>query len=312
MVAVRGGLILTFKKVLGFRLEQMLRLSICDFVADNSSNRCNISGNQSWDGASNLKRTTNSALKTKSSMNFSFKGSCVNAGAVAGTYSALPVAILMAMLAVVPVSRANQITTATGFGPFSVEAGEMTVTPDAGVSALLGGYSLLTLNQGGFSGSFQTFCVERNEYITPNTIYDVTLNNVTVFTGMPLTVGAAYLYQQFAVGQLNYNYANTPVGFRKISDESAYTLQHAIWYFMGEYYLEANNPYNQLVNGLFANPFAPDNGAHGVSIMNLWAPGQPHDSQHSFQDLLIYNPVPEPSTCAILSLAALLVMRRRK
>ena len=208
--------------------------------------------------------------------------------------------------------RANQVATASNFGPFHVEAGELTMMPDAGTAALLGAYNPLAMN---FvqEGSFQTFCVERGEYLTPSTTYDVTLNNITLFTGVRLTVGAAYLYQQFATGQLNYDYADSPAGSRTTgSFQSAYYLQHAIWFYMGEYN-EVGNPYEQQVNGLFANPFAPDIGVHNVSILNLWTPGQSHDQQHAFQDVLIYSPVPEPAA-ALLALATLLAVQthRRK
>ena len=148
--------------------------------------------------------------------------------------------------------------------------------------------------------------------------YDVTFNTITVFSGMPLSIGAAYLYEQFATGQLlGYNYANIPAGSRTGSNNTphgtAFELQRAISYFMGEY---SYNPYNIYMNGdvpLPANPFAPDNGAHGVSILNLWTPGQPHDPAHAYQDVLVLT-VPEPSMFALASLgaAALLAFRRQK
>jgi hypothetical protein len=210
---------------------------------------------------------------------------------------------------------ANQITTASDFGPFHVSAGEFTVMPDQSLSGLLGGYSPYTRNYVQ-EGTFQTFCVERNENITPGTTYDVTLNNMTMFSFVPLPAGVAYLYEQFATGNLPYNYVDVPVGGRTtVGFADALMLQNALWFFMGEYSGQENNPYvvqaNNALGGVNAT-FAPDNGAHHVSIMNLWAPGQRHDSQHSYQDLLIYTPVPEPSTAALLSLAALLGLRRRK
>ena len=228
-------------------------------------------------------------------------------GAIAGA--------TLAVVAGTTSAQADQITTAPGFGPYqSGSGGEFTVIPDAPVAALLGSYSPFTINQGDFPRSFQTFCVERNENISPNTTYDITLNNITLFTGVNLSVGAAYLYQQFALGTLtDYNYANTPVGSRQSAVHgSAFELQRALWYYMGEYSYDQYNIYMNGIVPLPADPFAADNGAHNVSILNLWAPGQPHDAQNSFQDVLIYNPVPEPSTAALLGVAALLAFRRRK
>lgn len=218
---------------------------------------------------------------------------------------------------------ADQITTAPAFGPWQIgSGGEFTVTPDAALTAQLGSYSPFTMNQGGFRGSFQTFCMERNEYIHASTTYDVTLNNVTIFTGDPLSAGAAYLYEQFATGQLTdlngtpYNYLDAPAGGRTLNGfNNAYYLQLAFWYLMNPalYSGQANNRYVVKANAaLLGGEFLPDNGTHHVSILNLWTPGQPHDPQHAWQDVLVYTGVPEPSTLALISLAALLAARRRK
>ena len=233
--------------------------------------------------------------------------------------------VVLSVLGAAISTQADQLTTAPGFGPWQFGAGgEFTVTPDAGISALLSpSYSPFTVNQGNARGSFQTFCIERNEYITAPTTFDVTVNTVTMFTGDPLSAGAAYLYQQFALGNLNYNYANAATfgGYSGASRStgflySAAYLQYAIWYLMNPnmYAGQANNPYVLAANaalGGAANSFLPDNGAHGVKVLNLWAPGQPHDPQHTFQDVLIYT-VPEPSVLALVSVAALLAARRRK
>ena len=114
--------------------------------------------------------------------------------------------IFIALLAVISI-QANQVTTAPGFGPWMIgSSGEFTMVADAGVAANLAGYSPYTVNQGGYANSFQTFCVERNEYITPSTTYDVTSGLLTRLSNIPLSNGAAYLYQQFATGQLlTYN-----------------------------------------------------------------------------------------------------------
>lgn len=225
------------------------------------------------------------------------------------------VAVLTALLLT---SKADQVTVAPNFGPWQTgSGGEFTMTPDLGLKAKLGAYSPFTMNQGGFLGSFQTFCMERNEYIIPNMLYDVTITNITIFSGDKLSAGVAYLYEKFALGQLNYNYADSPVGGRTtVGFADALLLQNAMWYLMGNQYSgQAGNPFVLAADaalGGSANSFLPDNGAHHVSILNLWAPGQPHDPQHAFQDVLIYTGVPEPSVFALISVAGLLAFRRRK
>jgi hypothetical protein len=226
--------------------------------------------------------------------------------------------VFLALVAVISI-QANQVTTAPGFGPYVLgDGGEFTVTPDAGLAGILGGYSNgVTRSVPGFPGSFQTFCAERNEYLTPGTTYDVTLNNVTVFSAKPLTIGAAYLYQQFATGQLlDYNFSDSPLGSRAGTTGfhgDAFELQRALSYFMGEYSFDQYNIYMNGQVPVPANPFGVYTGTQ-VSLMNLWAPGQPHDPAHAFQDLFVLTSVPEPSTFALAGLgaAALLALHRRK
>ena len=211
-------------------------------------------------------------------------------------------------------AQGNQLTVVPGFGPYdSGGGGEYTVIPDAALAAQLGPYGALSKNYVQL-GSFQTFCVERNEYIVSATTYDVTLNNITVFSGVPLSIGTAYLYQQFALGTLaGYHYTDIPASSRAFAVHgSAFELQRALWYYMGEY---SYDPYNIYMNGIVAlpaNPFKVDNGAHQVAILNLWSPGQPHDAAHAYQDVLTL--VPEPATFALASLgaAALLAFRKRR
>jgi opacity protein-like surface antigen len=231
-------------------------------------------------------------------------------------------ALSFAMLA--SSAQANQVTTVPGFGPWDTGSyGEFTVIGDLGVAAQLGGYSQYTINQGGYANSFQTFGIETSESIAEGTTYDVTFNNITIFTGDPLSAGVAYLYQQFATGNLNYNYANSP-GSRTASASS---LQNALLYLMNPSMNpgQASNPYVLMADsalGGVGEAFAPDNGAHGVSVLNLWAPGQPHDPPpHASEDVLIYtgsaiaSNVPDQSSTLVLgalSIVATLAFRPRK
>ena len=226
-----------------------------------------------------------------------------------GTYR-LGVAVLAFMISA-GAAKADQVTTAPGFGPYQIgSGGEFTLIPDAGVSAMLGAYSPFTMNYVQ-PGTFQTFCLERETGISASTTYNVVLNptNYTLLSGKPLTLGAAYLYEQFATGALNYDYADVPAGGRTTGFDSAYYLQHAIWYYMGEYSYEGGY-YENLVDSTFANPFAPANGAFNVGVLNLWdGPVGTGDSQ----DMLILNPVPEPSSFALAGFAAatFIALRRR-
>jgi len=214
-----------------------------------------------------------------------------------------------------PYLTADQITTAANLGPWHQgSGGEYTMTPDAALAALLGNYSPFTRNQVAGEFNFQTFCIERNEYLPVGTTFDVTVNNITLLTGDPLTAGAAYLYERFATGQLDYNYADNPSGGRTIVGfADALMLQNALWYLMNPamYGGQANNPYVVEATAAVGNPFLPDNGAHHVAVLNLWAQNQPHDWSHSFQDVLIYTGVPEPSVLALVSVAGLIALRRR-
>jgi len=104
--------------------------------------------------------------------------------------------------------------------------------------------------------TFNTFCVETSESISPNgvTHYRVGgIGSVTVNQGMPLTEEVAYLYYHFSKGDL--------AGYDSASDQQA--LQDAIWFFMG---LKLNVD-NSFVDDALAN--AEADNFYGVRILNL-------------------------------------------
>lgn len=89
------------------------------------------------------------------------------------------------------------------------------------------------------NGGFESFCLERNEFVMPP-FDDITytVNSEAVAGGLggaekegdPLSVGTAWLYSQFAQGQLTgYNYVP---GDSRAAD--ARTLQEAIWWLEDE------------------------------------------------------------------------------
>jgi hypothetical protein len=91
--------------------------------------------------------------------------------------------------------------------------------------------------------SFRTFCIEDNDYFTPNGTYYHKINSGAVFGGVgyqptagasssfdPISIGTAYLYSQFRAGTLTgYSYAPSSTEIA-----SATALQRAIWWMENE------------------------------------------------------------------------------
>jgi hypothetical protein len=146
---------------------------------------------------------------------------------------------------------------------------------------------------------FQTFCTELNEDFYPGATYNISsIGTAALYnnTGhpIPITMGVAYLYSQFAAGTLNgYNYALGP------QRQTTWDLQNAIWDLLGEQNGSlASWVQVDLAAGLGNTGWtAAANGAYGVSDMVLDKPGLA-------QDQLVMTgpaspqttPVPEPST----------------
>jgi hypothetical protein len=245
-------------------------------------------------------------------------------------------AIVGVLLALSTPAAAEQIqigysTTAPGpYGPWQTGiGGEFTINDIGGSPADswldLSDYSPLTKNQGLTTiTSFQTFCVETNEYIYPyNAIYDVTITGSAVKGGVsggnpdPLSKGTAFLYSQFAQGILSgYNYV---AGNRKTT---ALALQEAIWWLEEEIptYTAGNIFIGQVAaqfGGLAANgQVNAAAGEFGVYVLNLYLP----PTGAFGQDQLYYNApsiitaVPDGGTTAALlglALCGIGLARRR-
>jgi hypothetical protein len=146
-------------------------------------------------------------------------------------------------------------------GPYSyADGGEfsaLTTDPSLSVS----GYSSSTgANLAGGGTSFQTFCVQTDVEFSPGSTYNYTVGLNAIGAAQPylngfngsLTVGTAWLYAEFASGDLGvtYNYADSSTGNSRKTD--AGILQAAIWALQGESVpsndgfttpTTANNPY---------------------------------------------------------------------
>lgn len=217
--------------------------------------------------------------------------------------------VLAAMALVAPGAMAVQVQTVGGYGPWQTnQGGEFTLKAISGeLVTALSYYNSYTKNQ--YTGpnaidpltlstpNFQTFCVEGTEYIFPNSPYDVTISDVTIFNGKKLTAGAAWLYSQFA------GFGNTLAGYDYNDGDnigigrhvSADLLQKAIWMFMGqEGQTLINNAGNDFVkeaikvlgitNAFLANS---EYGNYNVAVLNLWVPDAVYRDSGKRQDQLI-------------------------
>jgi hypothetical protein len=212
---------------------------------------------------------------------------------------------------------------AGNYGPYqSGVGGEFTVSPsDANtLGVALNLYSSNTKNYSistTYPTTFQTFCVEDNEYISSGIAYDAVLSNAAINGGAgglhpdPLSKGAAWLYYQFATGTLDsYNYidnpATTSINERKVS---AALLQNAIWYLEEEG--GANNSYVTLASNQFGNltDAMKDNvgvGASPVKVINLTYNGSVAQDQ-----LAVVTPIPSALLLLGPGLIGLVGIRRR-
>lgn len=141
-------------------------------------------------------------------------------------------------------------------------------------------YSPLALAVNGFGNTgIETFCLEGNEYfansgtavIGPNAILGGVDHHAGPGTGPagdPISLGTAWLYDQFARGVLaNYNYT---VGSGRVA--SAVELQQAIWYLENETDLAnpLSNVFLAAVNSKFGNLLAGEqdnNGTYQVAVL---------------------------------------------
>jgi hypothetical protein len=198
-----------------------------------------------------------------------------------------------------------QLVGGGGYGPYqSGSGGEFTFQIlDSNLSWVLNSYipgKTSDLVGDPYLHNFETFCVEKNEYVNGWAKYDVALSDHSIFTNKYLTVGAAWLYHQFQIGTLTgYNYFDdptTPVNERKTS---AGLLQNTIWWLMGVGSDPGSgNSFRNLVQSQPGDPFALNNGAYPVMVMNLWAPGHVGEWDYQKQDMLVC--IPEPATMFFL------------
>ena len=154
--------------------------------------------------------------------------------------------IVLSVVALVASAGAAQadtmrIGTSGTYGPWQAGAGgEFTVTEWNGRSyATVSGEVLFGLS--GIDGLFQTFCIEKNEYVYKNELTHVELSGEARMGGKgggnpdPLDMRTSYLYSNFWHGSLSdYDYFDNLVDDGKGRKDSAAALQQAIWFLENE------------------------------------------------------------------------------
>jgi len=158
--------------------------------------------------------------------------------------------------------------------------------------------------------TWQTFCVETNEYINLGETYYAVVNNAAVLGGTggphpdPLSPKTAWLYDQFLQGTLSgYDYSTT--SGRK---NSAGALQNAIWYIEQEI--------SSLPGGLATSFYNQANSSGWTDIGNIRVLNLYGDAglNTRAQDVLVSTavvPVPGALLLVGIGTAAVGAIRRR-
>lgn len=203
------------------------------------------------------------------------------------------------------VTAVNADTVVLDQGAYSYDVGGE-FTAYTSPESYLGNYASSTVVNGGF----QTFCIETTVDFSPGSSYTYNLSSVDS-QGRQLSEGAAFLYYEFATGQLagyDYNVPSTSAD-QAARKTDAGLLQAAIWWLQGQqkYTVDgqyqvpttSNNPYyNLAVTTLGADVTSANNGLFGVDILQMW------DGSTAAQNQLVVVSVPDGGTTAgLLGLA---------
>lgn len=194
-------------------------------------------------------------------------------------------------------------------GYYSGRGGEFTLY-NTSLSTL--GYSSDTKNVYGGEYSFQTFCVETDEYVLPP--YEVEawvstsgptgsqarLGGYNTNSGDPLDPRTAYLYTKFATGTLaGYDYDGSG------RSSSADDLQKAIWFIEGELW-GVENDFVDLANDAITGGGSTDEwigvGIGNVRVLNMYAWNSLTSTWDPKQDMLYLVPVPGAVMLGVLGL----------
>lgn len=226
--------------------------------------------------------------------------------------------LLAAAAAVVVAGQASAVlvyvTRTSGYYETGFNGGEFTLTGSSWANPAH--YASENLVGGGF----QTFCLEANEGLSGQPFLAV-LNTAAVLGGKgggspdPLSIGAAWLYKQFAEGHLaGYDYTPGPG-----REAKARALQETIWWLEDEQTtLPGDLTFYNLVIAKFGSVAAAKqdyttvNPNYRVAVINLWGKDDQGNWTVPKQDMLVY--LPDGGVTLVLlgsGLVGLAMLRRR-
>jgi hypothetical protein len=209
----------------------------------------------------------------------------------------------------------NPFSNGNGLG-----GGEFTAVPVSGALDKSAYHSLAL-----YQGNIEVFCLEYNEHFSPGGVYDYTVNSnafggdVAGGGGDPISLGTAWLYQQFATGALStFAYDQSNVAARKNSSSA---LQLAFWYLEDEtQFISGYGSYDPTTNvflnqtasqfGGLLNAKANANGAFGTAVLNITS----GNGANLHQSQTYLTNVPDSATTLALvgmALAGLVAIRRK-
>lgn len=209
-------------------------------------------------------------------------------------------------------SRADMtVTLANSHG--TTGGGEFLATPS--------GFGFVPLSLGENSPAFETFCVEKNEYINFHDTFYVDISTEAKKGGFgggpndPLDTRTAFLYNEFINEQLSdsdwaYDYDDTGIG----RVESANALQAVFWLFeeeIDDLSDEVSGDTLDLAEDFetYANDSTwTDIG--NVRIMNLYSDSRRRDGDHA-QDQLVVIPAPGAASLGLMGISLIALIRRR-